>query len=214
MDIKIVTDFTDYESYLKLAPALIRAAGVTSLNRTIRSLRAKTRTDIRKKFNIKAGRLNKAMKILPASRFKLQAEIRIEGRPPSLMQYVPKIKGRNLGHRKGGPGVSVEIRRGQREIVEGAFVATIRGQAEFSRARGLKSSKLGIFKRTGFTRISYSGVHEGKNREEIEMLFGPDIPWMSERFKIHNAVIARGEELMAINFEREILRRAGRLGAI
>ena len=40
MDIKIITDYADYTSYLKIVPGLIRGATVTSLNQTIRSVRA------------------------------------------------------------------------------------------------------------------------------------------------------------------------------
>lgn len=172
-----------------LDPKLFKKAIVRSLDRSSKAGRQEALDSIREKYNIKESDLRREIKtdLYPS---KLEAIIKAKGRPISIFKFSPRqvietvnkktkaLYARLLKARAGrkAAGVTVEIVKGKRRLVKGAFV------------QSLKSGHVAIFKR------------EGKERHPIKKLSTIGI---SEMFGSRN-IIASVKKKVIETWEKTI----------
>lgn len=109
----------------------LRKAGSTAL----RDMRSEAVKRIRTRKRIKSSYISRAISLKRASGSDIAAmqwSVNVSGEPVPLVAYP---------HRQTAKGVSVEVNRGKRTLVKGAFVAT------------MKSGHLGVFRRRGKARL-------------------------------------------------------------
>jgi len=132
----------------KLKAAVLRAlrkAGVTAL----RDMRSEAKKRIGELKRLSSKYVNRALTIRRASGSeieKLEWALVVSGKPVPLIAYPHQVKKRpKMGKRRQGPrdqgGVVVEVNRGKRTLIRGAFVAR------------MSSGHEGIFKRVGRERL-------------------------------------------------------------
>jgi len=140
-----------------LDPKRATKAASMALNDAARAGRAEAGREIRRKFNIKADKLNSELRnVRFASADSLTAMIQAKGKPISLTYFGAKevrdIKGRGVlvQTRKSGRmmkrsrsarGVSVQITKGKTTSLPKSFIATT------------KSGHIGVFRRIGKSRL-------------------------------------------------------------
>jgi hypothetical protein len=109
----------------------LRKAGSTAL----RDMRSEASKRIRARKRIKASYIGRALTLTRAKGTDIEAmawSVRVSGAPVPLVAYP---------HRQTAKGVSVEVNRGKRTLVKGAFVATMR------------NGHVGVFRRRGKARL-------------------------------------------------------------
>lgn len=148
---------------LKVAKPAMEKALVSALNKTITSLRAEAVRMVFKEYNVKQKEIRKELKISRASPYRHKAMLRGEGSPGiPLMDFSPTPKKVPSTKRlKGGGytpkgGIKVMVRRGQRKMVKGAFIAK------------MPSGHVGVFRRAVDGRLG-----RRSRRPVIEERFGP-----------------------------------------
>jgi hypothetical protein len=115
----------------KAAARALKKAGATAL----RDMRSEASKRVRQRKRLKASLVREAihMRVNKASSIEgMEWALEVRGKPVPLAAFP---------HRQGTRGVSVEVNRGKRSLVEHAFVATMR------------SGHRGIFVREGLTRL-------------------------------------------------------------
>jgi hypothetical protein len=120
----------------------------------------------------------------------LSGRITTESTRTSLTVYAwrRKLPLINFGGRWGGPsspGATVEVVRGQRVTLAGAFIRP-------SRARGEAQAGNVIYKRVGVREVQKFGRYKGRVRESIAQLWGPSVHNMING-RIPNPIV-RGHE--------------------
>lgn len=154
----------------KLDPQIIKRAMAATLNEMGTAIKTEMAEQITGRYMLTSARTKEGIKIKnKATPSKLTAEVTFIGRTPGLQHFKAKqittsgvqysigkhgIIGRKLKRKKPSMGVSVEIIRGQRKTVRGAFMAF------------MPKGGTGVWKRLG------------KNRTPIERKFGPSIKGM------------------------------------
>lgn len=168
----------------KMKAAILRAlrkAGITAL----RDMRSEAVKRIRERKAIKPKYISRAITTKRAGGSDIdhmEWSVRLSGEPVPLVAYpLRKVKGktgrRGMGPRSPG-GVSVEVNRGKRTIVRGAFVATMR------------SGHVGVFRRQSLSRLPIR-----------ELLGSRPVDALLHRGE-SEAVAARGGESLASTFAR------------
>ena len=136
-----------------LIPATIRA-----LNKVAANVKTAASRAVRERRGLPASAVNKTMVIRRASRQRLISTLVVTGKPIGLRDYKA---------RKVRKGVTVEVTRGKRKLVPGAFIVSkLSGQ---------------VFRRAG------------KGRLPIERLVGPSIPstFVQEQVKLAWITVAK-----------------------
>ena len=154
--------------------ALVERAARLAINDAARSARPEASREIRKKWNITAGRVNGELKNVKfASLSDLTAIIQAKGRPISLLHFGAKwVRGTRVESAKGvkqtkrvgrNQGVSVKILRGKTTRLPNAFVARV--------AAGKSGGTFqGIFERMTSKRLPI----EHKSTITIASMFGQE----------------------------------------
>jgi hypothetical protein len=157
--------------YLNKIDQASRKAFVAALNRTAQQGRQPVIREIQTKFNVSKGAFtarnygSSGISIIRASERGFIAGLKAVGKGTSLKYFKPKQADR---------GVTVEVLKGQRKLIRGAF--------------GVKIKRLGgnVF------------VREGKERFPIEKKVGPGVAWMMR----NPAVRVAFDKYVAANFGR------------
>lgn len=121
-------------AYDSLSPKVRRQATARALNRTILAVRTAASKEIRARYNIRAKDIKPTMSKRTASALSLEASLRSKGKG------MPLIKFKAAQTRK---GVRATIKRGSRQSLPGAFIATMKSghRGVFARAQ-YKSGRL------------------------------------------------------------------------
>lgn len=122
-----------------------------AIGTTRRRVGTEARRDIQREYNIKAGRLNKDLRVSTPS-----AGLRITG-------YFRGIGLRNFGFRQTRKGVSGSIFKGKRSLIKGAFFAPLLGGGD----------NLHVVERFGDKRVMTAGRYAGQRRQPIVVEYGP-----------------------------------------
>ncbi|MEP7307644.1 MAG: phage tail protein [Acidobacteriota bacterium] len=158
-----------------------------ALNRAIASARTVQTKGIAGDTGIKQADIRKALKMTNATPNNLEASLSASTRPIPLIKY--GARGPKPSRGKGG-GVSYNQIGGGRATIPNAFIATMRSGHE------------GVYTRsaTKFQRFQKPTWH--KKRPAITERMGPPISQVFEKYR--SAATARGQEIFATNFEREV----------
>ena len=158
-----------------LIPATIRALNKVAVNVRVAASRA-----IRERRGLPAAAVNKTMTVQRASRATLVSRLIVSGRPIDLKNYKARQSSR---------GVTVSVTKGERKLIEGAFIVESRSGQVFTR--------------------------EGKKRLPIRKMVGPSIPstFLQEQVRLawlavaKDALVKRSAE--ELNFELLKLKKKG-----
>lgn len=161
-----IDDARELVKGLNVGEKVLVQAVVSSLNKTIVSTRAEASRMIRVEYNVKAGAIKAELAISRASYRRQEAKILGEGSPgiplfdfsptPKKAPSTKRLKAGGYGPKK---GIKVMIRKGDRKIVKGAFVAM------------MPSGHVGVFKRMESGTGNWWDAFSGK--QKITELFGP-----------------------------------------
>lgn len=133
MRFEIKMDTKEVERAFREAPKTAEKALIRTLNRTIDKVRVAASRTVRETYNIKAGDLNKSVKVSKAGPSKFETILNIFGKPVGLIAF---------GARQTAKGVTYKILKGGgRDRLTHAFIAT------------MKSGHRGVFERIGKTRL-------------------------------------------------------------
>lgn len=172
--------------WLRRMPKHMRRAAARGLNQGIKQVRTASNREIRSVRPLKLAFVNSALFIKTAGPRRLQAKLTASGRTISLSQYRMKVVA-GRGRRRSGTAaprtpVSVEVTRGRRRVVSGAFTDAARerifvrqGPSPRARVRGISGPSIpGTFRtrrveaRMFFTaQTKIPGLIERQIRREI-----------------------------------------------
>jgi len=93
-------------------PKVVRQAAARALNRAATTVRKEASQEIRKVYAVSSSGIKSRLGIAKASPSRLLAIVSATGRPLSLARFKPRVR---------RTGISVEIKRGQRKFIKGAF---------------------------------------------------------------------------------------------
>lgn len=153
---------------------------VNALNRAITTVRTEAVRQAREAVQLPARSLGKRMRVGKASRARPTATLAVRDYDPPLYLFKPRWRQRQP------VGATVELRKGARQAVAGAFIAPTR------------YGRLAVFRR------------EGRERSPLKFLRASDVggPTVAEVLlenSVQRAMRRKGRE----TFEREALRLAG-----
>jgi hypothetical protein len=172
-----VTVTVDKQKYAELEATLagvkdgaVRAA-TAAVNRTAQTGRTIIVRRLVKELNLKSRQVRDTITIRKASFEKPEAVIRISKKPIPLIEFP--------GTRQAPAGVSVQVRKGKREVLSGTFIATMksghRGVFERRRLAGAKrAGRLPIKERMGPTPMETFNRAPGVAQEVLAEL-GPTL---------------------------------------
>jgi hypothetical protein len=158
----------------KLQRQAVPAAAARALNKTATQARNQASREIKKKYAIGSRLLKRRIRITSrADTFTLRAVVTAEGKPFPLLAFNPKqVKGRKqkgTRARKGG-GVKVTIKRGERKLIRGAFVAQMKSghRGVFARGQYRNGRLVPSAGRLPITELFTLGVPQGFSDAEVE----------------------------------------------
>lgn len=172
---EIMSDFSGLEGKVPLA--LSRA-----INRVTRSAKTEAVRQVRDEYTAKAGAINKTIKVTRANPNNLSAKIESRGSSMSLLDF--RVNPKKPSPRRRSP-ITVEVRRGSKKPIEGAFV------------QRMGNGGVGVFARVGSARLP------------IRKLFGPAVPVMLNNDSVVEAVQRRAEEQLESRIGHEMNRVLG-----
>jgi hypothetical protein len=145
MRISISTDFPQVAKRLDQLHADVSSKALArSVNRTLEQARTGMTREITKEFNIKRAKVVETLSIkratFKAGRFTIEGYLQSKGKRGRALNVINFAARQN--HKPGG-GVSVAIRKGQRKLIRGAFIAN-QGRT--------------VFRRVGDTRLPIEAV--------------------------------------------------------
>ena len=105
------------KEFKDLSPHKFRLATARALNRTIRGARTRSVKEIRQRYNVKAAAVKATMSERRAIGANLEAHLRSKG------TVIPAFA---FGARQTRKGVSISVLKGQRRLIPGAFIATMK----------------------------------------------------------------------------------------
>lgn len=184
---QILAEFSEFEGNVPIA--LSRA-----INRAVSSAKTEAVRTVRKNYTVKAGQVNKTIKITRSKPSNLEATIFSSGASIPLSDF--KVSPSTVNPRR-RTAVNVEVRRGSKATLNSAFIAR------------MPNGKVGVFERTGSFRIAAKGSHKGQRREDIDQLFGPAVPVMMNSDSVVDAVQRRAEQQLEDRIPHEINRILG-----
>ena len=180
-----ITGLDDLEKAFRRAAALMGRAEARAVNRAGVSVVATQSRAIAQIVNLKVSTIKKSIQT-------------VRKPTPEQLSVTFEVKGegialREFGARQTGKGVSVQVLRASgRKIVKGAFMAD-----------GLNAN-LQVFRRTGAApRIMKAGRYEGRRREPIEKLFGPNVLSQYIKEAIQRAGADTWNTRLPVELERE-----------
>ena len=127
MNITIKVDSREVERALREAPKVAEKALVRTLNRTADKARVTASKTVRETYNIKAGDLNKSIRIYKADRSRLVAQLTITGKPVGLIAFAARQTAKGVTY--------MILKAGKRSRRAHAFIAI------------MKSGHRGVFER-------------------------------------------------------------------
>ena len=157
---------------LKATPAQIDRIAVGAVNDTTRQMRTAASRTIREVYSLPVKQVNGRIHRTSARRGSISSTVSIKDRPLiSLSALKPR-------QRK--PGVSYQLKKGQHELIPGAF--------------GPKIEKLhgGVYRRAG------------KSRLPINKLPGPSLAGLTRDVSLEKPIEQTGRDRLAINIKRRI----------
>ena len=147
----------------------VRDATSRALNKAAAQTKTQASKSIRQIRNLKAGTVNKQMRVRKASRVKAESAVIATGAAIPLRDY---------GARQTARGVTFRVNKGKRSLLRGAFIVRSIGQHVFTR-KGKK--RLPIIKRVGpslpstFIRKEVVRAMRGKVREVYPRLIKKEV---------------------------------------
>ena len=150
----------------------LRNANRSTINKVLAKARTATSKAVREVYNIKAGELNKVIKLRRASNQRLQGVISVKTRKTSLIKFAARP--RKINKRL---GVTVKVKRtGARKLVMekyGGFIGTAKGTTAKQIFIRQEDSRLPIDKK--FT-LSVSQMVERAGETELNKTIQKDLP--------------------------------------
>lgn len=175
----------------KFDPQIVQRAAVRALNRAADSTKSNAIKTIRDKYNIKRNILADRMKVNKANKNKLISELVVTGKRLGLFLY---------GAREIKKGVSVEVIKGQRKLLKGAFIKPWRS--------GEKERWVFFRKKLG---TSHQRRYKGKMRNVFrvgrvprEVLFGPSVPQLFGSRKVIEVILKYTTTYVKERFNHEL----------
>ncbi|MBW1712587.1 MAG: phage tail protein [Deltaproteobacteria bacterium] len=162
----------------KQAPKIMAAA----LNDTAKKTRTEVRKAVRTRYNVKAGRLNKALSTVKAKPQSLEAKVVARSQVIGLIHFGARpSRPAAEGARRPKKGVSFTVtRQAGRSMIPGSFVAR------------MKSGHLGVY------------VRKGRARLPIQEKFGPAVPSMVGHEDVISQVAPRIDAILEANVRRRL----------
>ncbi len=159
--IQITSNADQVIADLKRLPDLIaRRAAAKALNRVLPSTRRKANQEIRSELNLKAGDVNKLLRMRRANASNPEAQLRVEAKRVGLIKF--------KGTRETKRGVSVKPKK-KRTVLPKTFIATMssghRGVFERKRKAGSRSGRLPIAEK--FSSHPAQVLSDPKHRDAI-----------------------------------------------
>ena len=193
--ISIKTDFTELDRRLsRLSYAVRERATPAALNKVIAKAKTEMTRAITSEFNLRSDEVRTTLRIFNARRQTKDwvavldpfGSKRKKGTTINLIRFVEKRVSLAEGRRRAKAGVRDQVffkikKSGGKQTLRGAFIATSR--------------------RTGGTAVF---TRVGKERYPIEAKQTIDIPQMFNTRRIQNAVLARIDKELVIEFDRAI----------
>lgn len=162
---------------------LLDAAAIRALNRTATTVRAEATRQIRGRYNLKAGTVREQLRIERANRNRLTSAVVASGAPIPLYEF---------GARQTQKGVTVAVKKGQRKLVRGVFIAK------------MPSGKIGVFGRDG-----RFGRRGNPKLERISMKYSISLPRTFTQRQILAALKKTAADRFRIELARELRFRTG-----
>lgn len=179
-----------------LNPKLIAKAEPRALNKTAKLSRTAESKEIRKTYNIKAGRLNRELEKISGGNRATVNRPRAIIRGKKLTKRNPGLQ--NYGARQTSKGVSYRVRKDLgRKTMPHAFVAT------------MPEGGTGIFLRSSKKKIMTKGRYIGKKRALIRRKVGPSVVQMMRSVgidPISHTVAKNFPRLFSHEYNRELIR--------
>ena len=164
------------KAYGDVSKKAFRRQAARALNHTAAKAKTGVAREIRKEYSIKSREIKRQILIRRASAVNLVARVSTRGASLPLSAFP---------HSQNRRGVSVKIRK-RREVIQKAFVATLRSGKKSVFARG-------EYSRGGFT-FRYRRLRpSGDNDLPITMLRTTSVPQAMSKPKVINALIAQAE---------------------
>jgi hypothetical protein len=178
ISVKVDLKANQVYAYLKEVPRAVSSAAARAINSMSPDVRSISAHEISSVYNIKEPTAKRAIKMVArASPNKLRAVWQPQGKGIPLSQYSPKVVG-GKGRRANHP-VSVEVFRGKRKVVQGAFRGVGRAPAK----------------------------RKGAARTPTRTLYGPSIPMAFARDEVLKATIFATNKILPGRLESEMVRQ-------
>ena len=158
---------------------------VRALNKTIRPVATAGIRVMAKEMRVPQKAIRKHSHIRKATFQQKRATITMSGRRIPIMTF---------GARQTKRGVTYKGRSGGRQLIPGAFIAT------------MPSGHVGVFKRTGQFNRTRSGRYAGQRREAIGERFGPSPPHVFVRPSVQKAMESTAAARWKKNLDHELNR--------
>lgn len=171
---------------------------VRALNTTLTGVKTDASAEIRNVITAKKAAVDGTFRIVRATVTQMSGLFESKGKPLPLIDFAA---------RQTKSGVSVQVRKDRpRSVVEGAFIATVRTKAQA--AQEITGHK-GVFWRQWHgskspkKKIAYGKLPK-RFRLPIAQLFGPRVPDILSNAPVMANVLAKAEERLHKNMEREL----------
>jgi hypothetical protein len=182
MELTVHCDLTGMVKWEKATLSSIQSATNMAGSSALRAMRAEGSRRIRETKGIQARQIDTALSMVFPTGKPIWSLV-AKGKPLPLIAF---------GARQTRAGVSVEVTKGKRSIINAAFIAT------------MQSGHKGVFMRRGPKRIASKGRYAGKMRQPIYELFTATIS--SALAKNAAPVLQRGESVFRSTFARQMRR--------
>lgn len=165
----------DVEKTLRVIPGGTEIALSRSMNRAMLAARTMAVKETGRHYEIPASEIKSASRLTRAKKGLLSSTMQVIGSPMSLMHFKPSSTSPTYYPTK----LRVTVKKGERKIVKGGFVAS-------------NNSGTTTFKRTG------------KASLPIEKRYGPSVPQMVGNSNVVDKTQERAEKVFAERLDREI----------
>ncbi len=162
-------------------PRGVEKAASRAVNRALVSARAQAIESIRGEYEVKAGAIRKTIKLSKATPSNPGGTVTSTGSMIPLVDFAPSPSTPGTGG-PGRPALTVSVKRGKREQVDGGFIMRN------------KSGHVGVFKRVG------------PKRSPLHQLYGPAVPIMMGAADVAVEVEEAAQLTLAKRFDHEVTR--------
>ncbi len=192
-------DLREFKEDMRKLPVIFQSAAVTGLNRVGRTTMSLITKHVRKRYNVTSKRMRNSHRLYKARRDRLLVKIVTDDKRISLSSFKARQTRTSKGvsvrefvskqgglaakrsKRSGGRGVTVEVIKGARKRVKGAWLATGRGAGFGTGGRNRRGSGRGGVQ--VFSRL-------GKARHPLERHVGPSPAGMTRNPEVQ-AILAK-----------------------